>query len=415
VAAWTETLLLARYLGVDMFGAFVVISSTVELISGALDFRTGEAVIKFVPALRKSRGLQAVSAFMRVVLLLDGSVAALSFAVIVFAGYAIMQWLALPMEYTFVLVILGSGAVLKMMVRSIGSFLRVTNSFSLSIKLGVAAAVLRLAVLIVALVTAPAMMAVSMAIAFSDSMFFALSLSAAVGAFKSLDLNPLRPAGRLLTEERRSMKHFLLNTNLAGAFRTLSTKLDVIVIAALSSPAVVALYKVAARLAGTLMLFSDPLLVAVFPELSQLHAQNDFARLTKTVTILAKVLTVIAAVLIGLFACCGDWVLGTLAGAQYANAQPVAMIMLLGTALSMIFFWARPLLLVYGLATKVVMVALVALVLQFGCLFVLVPAMGVQGAGLAFTLYYATMAFLFICLLHKHARFICFQDQPITI
>src|SRR5262245_5747359 len=52
--ALAETLLLARFLNVDMFGAFVIIASAVELIFGALDFRAGEAVIKFAPELRKT-------------------------------------------------------------------------------------------------------------------------------------------------------------------------------------------------------------------------------------------------------------------------------------------------------------------------------------------------------------------------
>ncbi|MGH7491093.1 MAG: lipopolysaccharide biosynthesis protein [bacterium] len=406
-----ETLLLARFLSMDMFGVFVILASTAELIFGALDFRTGEAVIKFVPELQRSRGHLAVSAFMRMLFLLDGTVAILGFAVIVFAGSFIMQWLALPTQYTIALAVLGGTVALKTMVRSIGSFLRVTNSFALSIKLGMAAMVLRLVVLTVTLVTAPAITTVSKAFACSESLFFALSIAAAVGSFRALDLNPLRPAGHLLTQERKSITNFLFSTNLAGAFRILSTKLDVIVIAGLSSPAVVALYKVSTRIAGALMLFSDPLLLAIYPQMAQLHAQNDNVRLTDLVILLAKIMAIIAALLIVLFACFGNWLLGTLAGARYVEVQPVTLVMLLGTSLSMIFFWARPLLLVYGMASKVVLVALVALIFQFVCLYVMVPTLGVQGAGLAFTLYYGMMVFLFLYFLLRRTGFVFFQAK----
>ncbi|MGH7450810.1 MAG: lipopolysaccharide biosynthesis protein [bacterium] len=412
VVALGETILLARFLSIEMFGVFIVLASTTELIFGLLDFRTGEAVIKFLPELRQSRGIDAVSAFLRLVFMVDGVVAVAGFIIIITFGYFILQWLALPTQYRFLLVILGGGVALKTVVRSVGSYLRVAGSFSLSIKLGMVSMVFRLILLTIAVIIAPEIPTVSLAIALSDGVFFALLLTAAIVSFHSLNLHPWRVPISLIARERKAMATFLLSTNLAGTFRILSTKLDVIVIAALSSPAVVALYKVATRIAGTLMLFSDPLLVAVYPEMSQLHAKKAIAQLNKIVTVLTKILAIFAALLIIFFALFGKWMLGTLAGMQYVNAQPVALIMLIGTSLSMIFFWARPLLLVYGMASKVVLVALVALVVQFGCLFLMVPVMGVEGAGVALALYYFIMVSLFIYLLLRNVKFASVNEQP---
>jgi O-antigen/teichoic acid export membrane protein len=270
--------------------------------------------------------------------------------------------------------------------------------------------VFRLILLIIAVIIAPEIPTVSLAIALSDGVFFALLLTTAIVSFHALDLHPLRVPLSLIARERKSMATFLFSTNLAGTFRILSTKLDVIVIAALSSSAAVALYKVATRIAGTLMLFSDPLVVAVYPEMSQLHARKAIAQLSKMVKMLAKILAVFAFLLIVVFAFFGKWMLGTLAGTQYVNAQPVALVMLVGTSLSMVFFWARPLLLVYGLASRLVLVAVVSLVIQFVSLYLMVPAMGAQGAGLAFTFHYCMAFALSLYLLIRHVNFPLFGE-----
>src|SRR5207249_781688 len=79
---------------------------------------------------------------------------------------------------------------------------------------------------------------------------------------------------KLIGDIRRPLTTFLISSNLVGTLRTLSTKMDTLVIVGLTSPAVGAIYKVSARLAGSLIVFSDPLLVAVYPELSHLQANG---------------------------------------------------------------------------------------------------------------------------------------------
>lgn len=410
--ALLETFLLARFLTMETFGVFIVIVSATELVFGLLDFRTGEAVIKFVPELRQSRGQNAVAAFLRLVFMVDGAVAVAGFMIIISLGYLILQWLRVPFQHAPLTIILSGGVALKTTVRSVGSYLRVTDSFSLSIKLGIVAMILRLLALTAALIVSPELSRISWAIALSDGVFFVAMLSAAIVSLRAHGLHPLQRSAGLIAQERKAVAVFLLSTNLAGTFRILSTKLDVLVIAALSSSAVVALYKVATRIAGTLMLFSDPLLVAVYPEMSQMHAKNAIAQLRHIVVVLAKILTALAGLLVICFALCGKWMLGELAGAQYVNAQPVALVMLIGTSLSMIFFWVRPLLLVYGLANKLAAVAVAALVLQFACLYLLVPVMGAQGGGLAFALYYASSVILFLYIMLTSVDFVYFGKSP---
>src|SRR4029453_5966142 len=66
-----ETIVLARYFSVSDFGAFVTMTSIADLINSLLEFRSNDAVIKFIPELRTSKGMPGTLAFLKVIFLLD--------------------------------------------------------------------------------------------------------------------------------------------------------------------------------------------------------------------------------------------------------------------------------------------------------------------------------------------------------
>lgn len=411
IVTFVETILLARFLSVKMFGMLIVIVSTAELIFGILDFRTGEAVIKYLPELKHSKGNYEINSLLRLVFLIDGIISAFGFIIIIILNSFFIHWIPFPSEYAYLLIILGGGLALKAMVRSVGSYLRVTGSFSLSIKLGIVSIILRFVIICVTVIIAPEISTASWAIAISNAVFFVLMLWAAILSFRHLNINPLSGAIKFDNAERKSIMKFLLSTNLAGTVRMLSTKLDVIVIATLSSTGIVALYKVAVRIAGILLLFSDPLLVAIYPEMSQLYAAKAISKLRKMVKTLTKILAIFAVLYFIIFAIFGKWILGTLINTQYLAVQPIALVMLLGTSFAMIFFWTRPLLLVYEMASKLILVAIIALAIQFGCLYMLLPVLGAQGAGLALALNYFTTVILYLYLLLRKSKFVPFKRR----
>lgn len=396
-----ETLLLARFLPLKTFGTLMVLVSVTELIYGILDFRTGEAVVKFLPELEKKKGKRGTSDFLRHILLIDASVSALSLVIILFVSFFLFKWIHIPPQYTPLLIILGGGLALRGVVRSVGSYFRVSNLFPFSVKLGMISSLARFALILAAVLIAPGLTSVCWAFAISNSVFFLLSFSSLLFTFRRRGINPLSAPFHLEREERKSIIKFLFSINLSRTFKVLSTKLDVIFIAWLSSPAVVALYKVGARIASAVLLFSDPFTLAVYPEMSQLHSENKGHELKKILSSFSKFFASFSLVLIFCFSFFGKWIFRTLFGHLYADAHPVALVMLVGTSLAAVFFWIRPLLLVYGKADKLVIIWLVRITGQFTALFLLVPLMGAQGAGWAFTINYSLGIILSLFLLKR--------------
>jgi O-antigen/teichoic acid export membrane protein len=396
-----ETLLLARLLPIEVLGNFVIIVSAADFVFGILDFRTGEAVVRFFPELRKS-GRE--SALLRLLFIIDSFVALGGLVVVSAGGALFLRRLGLPSQYFRLLIIVACGLALQSIVRSVGSYLRVAGFFQLSIKLGIVYSCSRLLCMVIALMVGGEISHLCWAVAAADTLFFVLMLSAAIITFRSLDVHPLATKVPLEQPERKLIRAFLLGTNVTSTLRILATRLDIILIAALSSARVVALYRVATRIAGTLLLVSDPLLLAVYPEMAKLHAAKADSDLRRLVSTLTKGLAVLTALGFIIFAVFGKHILGTLAGPQYVAAHPVALVMLVGTSLAMIFFWARPLLLIYDKTRQTVNAAVIGTVLQFVCLYILVPVLGAEAAAAAFTLNYLVTIVLFVVLLRKPAH-----------
>ncbi len=391
IVALAETVLLARYLSLDTFGALIVLTSAVDFVFGLLDFRTGQAVIKFAPELG-SQGKQRVAGFLRMMLLIDSSIAGVGFAGIVLFGSGIAHVADLSAGFRNLMIVLAVGGALKSLVRSAGSYLRVTGAFGAASTLSIVSAVARIAILTAILLSGPSLASIAYGIVASDALFFALM---AVASFFEARRNGQNPfAARLsdVGDVRKRVWSFLFSTNVESTVKTVSGKVDVLLLAIIATPAAVAIYKVATRIAGTLLLFSDPLLMAVYPEMSRADAEGKMAEMQRLLRGMTRWLIAVGGVGIGIFALFGRDLLEWLAGADYAAAHPAALIMTIGTSLAMIFFWARPLLLVRGRSRALVGVVSVAAATQFLLFALLAPSLGPIGGAIGYGAFFATSA-----------------------
>jgi len=396
-----ETIILARSLSITDFGVLVTLTSAAELVYGLLDFRAGEAVIKFIPEISACWGNRGSAVFIKFIVLLDATVSLVGFATLLILGRLVLGWVSLHDVYFRPLVIISLGLAARGLVRSVGSYFRICGRFDRATLLGAISLLGRLVLIVVVTVLVPTVAALSWASFFANLLYMVVMGGFLVFALRR-DGQKLRGSSiRMIRDIWRPLTAFLLSRNLEGTVKTLGTKLDTLLIAGLTSPATAAIYKVSGRLASSLLLFSDPLLVAIYPELSHLYAEGRAMELRKLLRNMTFALGAFAVVLIGGFSIAGPWILGGLAGPQYHSAYPVVMIMLCGSVVAMVFFWARPFLLVHGHTHALVLIGLAALIVQLGGLYVLAPSFGALGAGVAFALNYIVNVGLFLYLLAR--------------
>jgi O-antigen/teichoic acid export membrane protein len=187
---------------------------------------------------------------------------------------------------------------------------------------------------------------------------------------------------------KRALIRFMVHTNLALTIRVFAKKGDVLVIAALSSPSVVALYKIAMRIADSLMLISDPLVTVTYPTLSRYNAEGRPNRDEEPYPIAVSKHGMCLGLSLMIFALFGKWLIGIAAGQDFTAAFSACSIMMGGALLSMVFFWVRPLLLVHAKTGKLLIISLISTGLRFALLAAFIPLWGLSGAAWSFVAYH---------------------------
>lgn len=403
-ASLVETFLLARLLGVEQFGVLMVLVAAVGLVYGVLDCRSGEVVIKHLPELRQAVGNPRGVALLRTVLAIDALLAAIGFLLMLVVVRFLGSWLSLPQGSLALCVLLAMGAGLLLTTGSVGAYLRVTKRFPLAAQLSMAGSLVRIVLLLVVVSLLPTVSGGCLALAGADVAMWLLLMAGFRCAMRQEGLRLFDSSERLPRDTLRAVLRFMFHTNLSLTLRTLAKKGDVIVIAALSSTTVVALYKVAQRIAGSLMLVSDPMVTVVYPTLSRYSAQGRQSEIRKLLRLLSYGLGSVALLFLVGFSFAGEWLIGATAGPEFKASTQSCLIMIGGSLLSMVFFWTRPMLLVHDLTGRLLLVNVAATGLRFGALLALLPLLGVAGAAWSFLAYNAASVGGFLLVLRWHGK-----------
>lgn len=406
IASFIETFIFTRSLGLAMFGTFTIVYSISELIYGILDFRTGEAIIKYYPEVHKSKGNLGVGKFLRFMISIDFTIAVTGFLIIFLLNNFLLSWFKVEEKFWIILLLISSGAACKFAVRGVGAYFRIINQAETLIKYHVGWVVFKLLFYFVLFFTNPDITLIAIGSLVADFSFFLITAFIALRSYSQENLLPFKHSEIEITEYKSSILKFIFSTNIASTLKVISTKFDVLLISTLSpigtAAAVAGLYKLAQRLSGALLLFSDPLLTAVYPEMARLNATGDYGQIKKLLLMLSKGLAVVCSLFFVIVYFLGEQILQVF-GKEYANAQSVILTMIVGVSTAVIFFWARPLMLVRGMASKTIWATLISIIVQFALIYFLVPKIGVLGAGVAYasSFFTATAVFLFFLFVSK--------------
>ncbi|MGH3427167.1 MAG: lipopolysaccharide biosynthesis protein, partial [Mycobacteriales bacterium] len=184
------------------------------------------------------------------------------------------------------------------------------------------------------------------------------------------------------------IRRFLIGTNVLGAIRAISTKLDTILVGAIATPAAVAIYRIALQFAKVPLLVADALFSVVYPDFArdigagrQAQAEAHARRLT---VLLAPAGLVVGAAI----ALEAPALVDLVVGASFRSAATPLRITLIGIVPSVVVFWAPALLLALGRATDLVRVVGLAVAGQFTAIVALVPSFGPSGAAAGFAIAY---------------------------
>lgn len=400
-ALFTETVLLARYLGAARLGTFVLVIAYAEAIQQILDFRTREAMTRYLSGfLARSEEERAV-AVTKLLWLADFVVVVTAFLIVNVTAPIVAPHLTDDPDAVMLIRIYAIAMLLSGLVATAGAVLRVFDRFRMAFLAGVSSILCRLAIIVGLVVSGSGLEGLVLGRVAGEIIAAVIIGSLAFMLLKHA-LWPHRHAPlRALKGQRREILHFLVHMNLQGMIRAAATKLDVLSVGVIAGPSAASIYKIGVQFGSSPLLFADPLFISVYPMFSRWHAMGVPESIRSVGRKSSIVLALLAIPTAALLAIESESILSHVVGEDFADAWLPMVIILVGVLPAVIFFWARAAMLALGDARKATTMLIVGTGAQFALLLALTPLYGATGAAIGFATLYLVAALMYLSYLRR--------------
>ena len=190
-----------------------------------------------------------------------------------------------------------------------------------------------------------------------------------------------------------SMKHlirphegiisFIWASHVNKTLYTSTVHVATLIIGAMSGPAVAGLFKIAQESAAVLIKPAQLFTETVYPEMTKIAVTKQFSRLWNVIRHSALVGGAIAGFILLLVFLFGQSLLGLFFGAEYAGAYDILVLLMIGAAITMTSFALEPALFSIGRPEISMYTRVFTTILNITVLVLLLPEIGLVGAGIA--------------------------------
>jgi len=386
--ALATTVLAARALGPEQFGALVLVQGYVAIVNRLTIFQSWQTLIKFGADALSEGDAVGFSQLVKFSTFLDGGSAVLGAVVAAAAVQAVKGWL----DWTPDVASMATLYSLTIIFRLSGTptaVLRLFGRFKALASQQVIAAGVRLLGTIVAIVAGAGLQGFLMVWLLSDVAGQLLLL--ALGWWelhRQGHFNALHSSLAGIRARFKGLWGFAVSTSLSATVRVLSKEFDIMVVGGMLGSGAAGLYKIAKQFSSILARISDPLYQAVYPDLVRLYADIDrdgMKRLILRTALLAGSIGFGVWLVVVFF---GNVLIGATVGADYLTSKPVLVWYMLAVVVAVLATPLQPAMLAMGRAKMSFWIHLMTTGLYFPLLVALVSQFGLVGAGIAYLVYY---------------------------
>ncbi len=385
-----ETVIIARFLTIDLYGVFILITAFPEAVLQLLDFRVREAMTKYLTEFIVREEKPQAVALIKLLWLLDTGTGLLAFLIVSLTVSLAATWLKLDASTMPLMIIYSLGLMIASFDSASGSILRVFNRFDWAFWLSSAGHIVRFALVLTAVIWGRSLEAIVWSRAIAELVMTGL-LGAASLRLLHQHLWLYRHSGlRVLQNQMHEITRFIFHTNFAATFKMLTLKLDVLILGFFWPASVVGIYKMAAKFSGLLLLVSDPLSVAILPNFTRQYATKGFQGLIKLSWRTSLMIAPVAGLGILILGGATRPLIMLTVGESFLPAIGPLRIMLVGIIVNVIFVWIRPTIVVMGRADVLNLIGFVASIVQLVLLWFLVPYWGVWAGAVSLAAQFTT-------------------------
>jgi O-antigen/teichoic acid export membrane protein len=341
---FVKSIIIARGLGADLYGNYVLVVAFVGTIQEFFNLNIGAAVIKFGADYQGAERLDKLVALVKASLLFGLATLVLSVLAVVGATQvAYDTFLSEPgLELYVILFAITSGMTFFNSISQ--GLLRLFYRFKTNSLIQMASGFLGLVMMAGALYLYPGelgpfLIAMIIFWLLDGVLINAGALWELRGDLKGHFAAPMS----LVRDDLKEIGGFVVSNSGSRTLKTLMDRGDVLILGALASEHEVSFYDIAKKLAYTILRFTDPLVSSIYPQIASLAAKQRFKAVRLLLRRVTAGLLIPSLVAIGLCFFLGEWVIVTMYGEEYSDAAQPFLWHLGSATLAAAFFWLLPL------------------------------------------------------------------------
>lgn len=379
VLSFVQGIVVARWLGPELYGVTALTISYPSLLYSFFDARSTEASVKYLSEFHAQDKRDCVLAVCKLGYILDFSIASVSFLVVAISAPWAARSINRP-EVAWLIVIYAAAFIPRALGGASYAVLAVLGRFNLIALVEILTTVIRF-VLVSALVlsgwqVAGVVWGNVIAMTATGLLYGSTAL---VLTQRKWGASAVQGKLHVLRERRREIFSFIAYTDLNALLGMIPKQLDVLLLGYFRGPAEAGYYKLARSLSGAVGYLVGPLQSVTYPDFARLSGVKDSWALLQR----ARRLALQLGLPLGIATLAGTsilpFVLPAMVGAAYLPAVGVAEVLLIGSAIWLSCFWLRPLYLAQGEVKFWTLNAAVIAILSLIGFAIIVPIGGAAG------------------------------------
>ena len=213
--------------------------------------------------------------------------------------------------------------------------------------------------------------------------------------------NYLKSPISLINERKKEISSFIIGHSFGNTLKTLMNQGDVLLLNYWANPLAVGIYAISKKLAYAILAITDPLVTTIYPQISQLVAQNKLIELRTMLIRISKLLAIPLILLSSIVFVFKTNIIVLFYGNEYILASNTFFIHFIGAIQSAIFFWALPLIQSMNLTKTRLITYIISILIGSTLASLLTPQMGANGIAISLLTANIIITILFIYYANK--------------
>ncbi|MEO8085342.1 MAG: oligosaccharide flippase family protein [Bacteroidota bacterium] len=381
---FVRSVVIARCLGVHLFGIYSLTIAFVALVIEYLNLNMGSAVIRFGAIYKFENRIDKFTALLKATIKINLLMALITVAIVsVFSFQFYADVYKTPGLEWFTILFAAASTSRYFNSVSMG-MLRMFYKFKLNAIITIIMDLIETVIIVLALIFYPRNLGV-----FFSAVIVTRFLNGMICNFMAFyeikkDLLPYRFAPySVIKPDVKQLREFVISTSISGSLKTTIAQGDTVLLGSLISATAVGFYSVAKKLGYAVFVLTDPLSSSIYPQLSKLLAEKRYPEVKKMLRKITTLSLFPAIILLTVLFFLKDWIVISLYGKSFAESAMPFFFFLVSAVLGAMTFWTLPLIQSLGLASMRLKIYIVTIITGIAFAFWLVPLFQSTGMAIA--------------------------------